>query len=49
MSGDKSRVLAVIVPRQGETWFYKLMGAPSLVNAEKDNFIKFVKTAQYPR
>jgi hypothetical protein len=49
MSGDKSRVLAAIVPRGDQTWFYKIMGPTAVVDAEKDNFIKFVKTVQYPR
>jgi hypothetical protein len=47
-TGDKSRLVAVIVPRGAQTWFYKLMGPVTLVEREKDGFIKFVQTAQYP-
>lgn len=46
-SAEKARIIAAIVPQGGQTWFYKLMGPPSLVEQEKDNFIKFVQTAQY--
>jgi hypothetical protein len=38
----------VMVPRGGQTWYYKLMGSEQLVDREKDSFINFVKTAKYP-
>ena len=31
----------------GPTWFYKLMGDPSVVTAQKDAFTQFVKGVQY--
>ncbi len=46
-SGQKSRVLAVVIPRSGETWFYKLMGNAEVVQQEKDAFLKFVQSAKY--
>jgi hypothetical protein len=46
-TGEKARIIAAIVPQTSQTWFYKLMGPPSLVEREKDNFIKFVQTARY--
>jgi hypothetical protein len=46
-TGDKARIVAVIVPQGSQTWVYKLMGPVSLVEQEKDNFLKFVQTAQY--
>ena len=46
-SGQKARVLAVVVPRSGETWFYKLMGDAQVVQQEKDGFLKFVQSAKY--
>jgi hypothetical protein len=43
-----SRIVGAIVPRNSQTWFYKLMGTGSLVEREKANFIKFIQTAKYP-
>jgi hypothetical protein len=47
-TGQKAHIVAVIVSREGETWFYKLMGNEQLVEKEKPAFTKFVKTATYP-
>ena len=46
-SGQKLRLLAVVIPRSGETWFYKLMGNAEVVQQEKDGFMKFVQSAKY--
>jgi hypothetical protein len=47
-TGQPARLVAVIVSRTGQTWFYKLMGNPELVEQEKPAFTKFVQTAKYP-
>jgi len=47
-SGDQTRLLAAIVPRGGNTWFYKMVGNDALVSQQKSAFIKFVETARYP-
>ena len=44
-SGKDARMVAIGVPFQGETWFFKLMGDDVVVAKEKDKFIQFVKTA----
>jgi hypothetical protein len=44
-TGKPTRMLAAIVPRDGETWFYKLMGDDTVVGAEKENFQKFIQSA----
>ena len=41
-SGKPARMVALGVPRGGETWFYKLIGDEALVAKEKDTFLKFV-------
>jgi hypothetical protein len=41
-SGEKARMVAIGVPRGGETWFYKLQGDEALVGREKNTFLKFV-------
>jgi hypothetical protein len=46
-SGQKARLLAAVVPRSGETWFYKLMGNAEIVQQEKDAFMKFVQGVKY--
>ncbi len=47
-AGKDTRLVGVIWPRNGQTWFYKLMGAPATVGAEKDNLLKFVQSVRYP-
>lgn len=44
-TGKPARMVALGVPRAGETWFYKLTGDEKLVEKEKDAFLKFVITA----
>jgi hypothetical protein len=46
-TGQKARLLAAVVPRSGETWFYKLMGNAQVVQQEKDAFMKFVQGVKY--
>ncbi len=46
-TGQKSRLLAAVVPRSGETWFYKLMGNAEVVQQEKEAFLKFVQGVKY--
>jgi hypothetical protein len=47
-SGRPERMVAAIVPHGGKTWFYKLMGEGAAVTKQKDSFVNFVKTVQYP-
>jgi hypothetical protein len=42
------RLVAIIAPHGENTWFYKLLGDKALVAKEKDSFVNFVKTVQYP-
>lgn len=46
-TGEKARLVGVVVPQTGRAWFYKLMGNPQLVDREKNAFIEFIKTAKY--
>lgn len=43
-----ARLVGVVLPLNGRTWFYKLMGDPDLVGRQKDSFIQFVQSAKYP-
>jgi len=45
-TGKKARLVGVIVPQAGQTWFYKLMGDEQIVEQQKDVFTKFVQAAK---
>jgi hypothetical protein len=47
-SGQPARLLVAMVPREGATWFYKMLGNDALVAQQKAAFIKFVDSAHYP-
>ena len=47
-TGQPTRLVGVVLPQAGQTWFYKLMGDPKLVEAQKDTFLKFIRSAKYP-
>jgi hypothetical protein len=46
-TGKPARLIGVIVPQNGQTWFYKLMGDEQIVTQQKDAFIKFIQSANY--
>ena len=46
-TGQPTRLVGVIVPQSGQTWFYKLMGDAKVVEAQKEVFTKFVQTVKY--
>ncbi|MEI8290799.1 MAG: hypothetical protein WCH99_15130 [Verrucomicrobiota bacterium] len=47
-SGKPARLVGVVLPLNGQTWFYKLMGDAATVGRQKDAFIKFIQSAKYP-
>lgn len=47
-TGKPARLVGVVLPLAGQTWFYKLMGDPDVVAQQKGAFIKFVQSAKYP-
>ena len=47
-TGKKARLAVVIVPRAGQTRFFKIMGDEQVVAREKDAFLKFVQSARFP-
>ena len=46
-TGKKARLIGVIAPQAGNTWFYKLMGDEQIVEQQKDVFTKFIQTAKF--
>ena len=47
-SGKPAWFVVIIVPRQAETWFYRLMGDEKIVAREKGALKKFVQSVKYP-
>lgn len=46
-TGRSSRLIGIIAPQADQTWFYKLMGDPQIVQQQKDTFTKFIQTAKF--
>ncbi|HEV2328967.1 MAG TPA: hypothetical protein VGY56_09295 [Verrucomicrobiae bacterium] len=46
-TGAAAELVGVVVTLPDRTWFYKLMGNPALVAAQKDAFTQFVKGVKY--
>jgi len=46
-TGQPTRLVGVIVPQAGQTWFYKLMGNAQVVEDQKAAFIQFVQGVKY--
>jgi hypothetical protein len=44
MKSDGQRLIGAIVPRDGQYWFYKLLGDTGAVAAQRDAFIAFAKS-----
>ena len=42
------RILGAILPRPGETWFFKLTGPDALVARDKPAFLDFLRTVKAP-
>ncbi len=46
-TGQSAQLVGIMVTQPGQTWFYKLMGDPIVVAAQKDAFTQFVKGVKY--
>jgi hypothetical protein len=46
-TGKSARLVGAVLPQNGQTWFYKLMGDEPIVAQQKDAFIKFIQSANY--
>jgi hypothetical protein len=44
-TGKAGRLYVLVVPRGGQTWFYKMVGDPDVVTAETANLAEFAATA----
>ena len=46
-TSQAAELVGIMVTQPGQTWFYKLMGDPAIVAAQKDAFTQFVKGVKY--
>lgn len=46
--GKPSRLIGLIWPRGGDTWFYKMMGDAAVTGGQKEAFLKFIQSVKYP-
>lgn len=46
-SGQPAKLIGAVVPQAGQTWFYKLMGDPAVVESQQDAYKQFVQTVKY--
>ncbi len=46
-SGDKNRILAAILRKEGVAWFFKMTGPDALVAAQKPAFIEWLKSLKF--
>ena len=47
-NGQKTRIIGAVVPKNGRTWYYKIMGSERVAEQEKAAFLKFLQTVRYP-
>ena len=47
-TSQPARLMGVIVPHGGSTWFYKMVGDSAVVAGDKENLLKVVQTVTYP-
>lgn len=46
-SGEKTRILAAILRREGIAWFFKMTGDDKLVEAQKPSFVRFLSSVKF--
>ena len=46
-TGQPAEIISIVVTLADRTWFFKLMGDPKVVAAQKDAFTTFVKGVKY--
>ncbi|MEJ0090141.1 MAG: hypothetical protein WDM80_10400 [Limisphaerales bacterium] len=47
-TGKPTRLVGVMLPIGGQSWFYKLMGDEAVVAQQKEAFTQFIQSAKYP-
>jgi len=49
MLGSKGRMLVGWTRKNGNTWFFKMTGPDQLTAGEKERFVKFLQSVEYPQ
>jgi hypothetical protein len=47
MAGNSKRIVAAILPRGGETWFFKIMGDDQFTETQKPAFREFLSSVHF--
>ncbi|MFM2199477.1 MAG: hypothetical protein RLZZ505_2909 [Verrucomicrobiota bacterium] len=48
LDGKKAAISTAILKAEGVTWFFKITGEASLVEANREKFVNFARTADFP-
>ncbi|MBL9134947.1 MAG: hypothetical protein JNK85_03720 [Verrucomicrobiales bacterium] len=48
-SGNAIRLVGAVVKKDGNSWYYKILGPPAAVEAHRAAFVKLIQTARYSR
>ena len=46
-TGQPAQLVGVILPLNGQSWFYKLLGDATVVGHQKADFLQFVQSVKY--
>ena len=46
-TGQPARLVGVVLPLNGQSWFYKLLGDATVVEHQKADFLQFVQSVKY--
>jgi hypothetical protein len=47
LTGAQERILAVLVSRSGQTWFFKMQGPRDLIEKSREKFEGFVRSVRF--
>ncbi|MCD8483527.1 MAG: hypothetical protein LR015_13225 [Verrucomicrobia bacterium] len=48
-SGPQAGTISAIVPKDGQTWFFRMTAPPSTLATERENFLAFINSLNFPR
>lgn len=46
-TGESESVVGIIVPKAGDSWFFKMMGDKSVVESQKQTFFRFLESVEF--
>lgn len=48
-SGQQAGTISAIIPKDGQTWFFRMTAPPSTLAMERENFLAFINSISFPR